>query len=91
MGVKVGFLEAPKPDAPEAVTGVRTPASAVVQRDGQAVVFVLDGDDHVTRRVVRVGRTLGGDREILDGLNVGENVVLSPAPELADGDAVQPR
>jgi len=56
-----------------------------------AVVFVLGSHDKVTRRAVRMGRALGGDREILDGLDVGENVVLSPAPELADGDAVQPR
>jgi len=92
MGVKVGFLEAPQTDStPEAATGVRVPASAVVQRDGQEVVFVPGSDGKVTRRAVRTGRVLGGDREILDGLTSGEYVVLSPAPELADGDVVQTR
>jgi len=89
MGVKVGFLEAPRVDgATDIVTGVRVPASAVVQRDGQDVVFTLGSGNKITRRAVRSGRALGGDREILEGLNAGESVVLSPPSTLMDGDAV---
>jgi len=89
MGVKVGFLEpleAPTSDA--APVGVRIPGSAIVQREGREAAFVLGSEGKVSRRVVRSGRALGADREILDGLNAGETVVLSPSPELADGDAV---
>jgi len=91
MGVKVGFLEPLSADADTAdaaPVGVRVPASAIVQRDGQEVAFVLGNDNKVSRRNVRSGRALGGDREVLDGLAAGDTVVLSPAPELMDGDAV---
>jgi len=37
---------------------------------------------------VRSGRALGADREILDGLNAGESVVLSPPSTLMDKDVV---
>jgi len=91
MGVKVGFLEpltaaANTPDA--APAGVRVPAGAIVRRDGQEVAFVLGSEGKVERRAVRSGRALGADREILDGLSAGETVILSPVPELTDGDRV---
>jgi len=67
MGVKVGFLEPLEASTSEAApAGVRVPASAIVQRDGQSVVFVLGNDGSVIRRVVRSGRALGADREILE-------------------------
>jgi len=94
MGVKVGFLESLPTTAQTAdavPAGVRVPASAVVQRDGQEVIFVLASDNKVNRRVVRSGRALGADREILEGLNAGELAVLSPPSVLMDGDRVDAR
>jgi len=89
MGVKVGFLEPLEaPTSQAAPAGVRVPGGAIVQRDGREVAFVLGSDGKVIRREVRSGRTLGADREILEGLSVGDTVVLSPSPELTDGDKV---
>jgi len=88
MGVKVGFLEPVTATSDAAPSGVRVPGTALIQRDGREVVFVLDSGNQVARRVVRSGRALGGDREILEGISAGETVILSPAPELVEGDVV---
>ena len=91
MGVRVAFLETPAPAdaaAPAPPRGVLVPASAVVSRDGKQVAFVLQGDT-VERREVGVGRSLGSDREITRGLRGGEQVVLEPGSDLADGARVR--
>ena len=41
-----------------------------------------------TARKLQLGRTLGDDREVLDGLSAGDQVVLDP-PKLADGAKVK--
>ena len=88
MGVNVSFLEAaPKADAP-APQGVRVPAAAVVERDGTTVAFVVEGDK-VQRRTLKPGQTLASERQILDGLRAGEQVVLDPPATLKDGDSVR--
>src|SRR6202008_2946426 len=40
MGVRVSFLDV-RPKATNAPTGVLVPASAIVQRDGRSVLFVV--------------------------------------------------
>ena len=42
-------------------------------------------------RPVKVGRTLGDDREITEGLNGGDTVVVSPPESLADGARIKPK
>jgi multidrug efflux pump subunit AcrA (membrane-fusion protein) len=89
MGVRVSFLEPSRPaDAPAAPTGVLAPAAAIVSREGKHVAFVV-ADDTVSRRELRLGRTLGDDREVLEGLGGGDSVVLDPPKDLADGDHVR--
>ena len=50
--------------------------------------FVL-ADDKVAMRKLKLGRTLGDDREVLDGLADGELVVLEPKEDLVDGAQVK--
>jgi RND family efflux transporter MFP subunit len=92
MGVAVSFLEKPQAQQADgqAMRGVRAPASAIGERDGKDVVFVLAGDgDEVELREVEVGRALGsGGQQVLSGLSAGEDVVLDPPAALADGSAV---
>ncbi|HLT45441.1 MAG TPA: efflux RND transporter periplasmic adaptor subunit [Luteimonas sp.] len=90
MGVAVSFLEKPQAAQEQAPRGVRVPSAAIVERDGEAVVFVLAGDgDEVERRAVETGRAVGsGGRQVLSGLSAGEAVVLDPPATLADGAAV---
>jgi RND family efflux transporter MFP subunit len=89
MGVRVSFLEDAKPAAAVAQNpGVLAPGAAIASRDGKNVAFVV-ADERVSQRALRLGRTLGDDREVLDGLAGGDTVVLDPPKDLADGAHVR--
>ena len=88
MGVRVGFLEAAKPAETNARPGVLVPAAAITQRDGKDVAFAINGEV-VQQRSLVLGRTLGDDREVLQGLDGGDSVVLDPPEQLADGARVR--
>jgi multidrug efflux pump subunit AcrA (membrane-fusion protein) len=47
-------------------------------------VFVVR-EGRAAQQVVKVGRSLGDDREITDGLKAGDAVVLAPPDTLVDG------
>ncbi|MGH8232212.1 MAG: efflux RND transporter periplasmic adaptor subunit [Steroidobacteraceae bacterium] len=89
MGVRVSFLEQASNDqsrpggATAAPAGVLVPASAIVQRNGNSVVFVIDGS-HARARSVTAGQNYGDQRQI-DGLAAGTRVVRSPPEALRDG------
>jgi RND family efflux transporter MFP subunit len=89
MGVRVSFLEAARPgQAAAEPPGVLAPSAAIASRDGKDVAFVID-DDTVSQRLLKLGRTLGDDREVLDGLAGGDTVVLDPPRNLSDGTRVR--
>ncbi|MGN6513464.1 MAG: efflux RND transporter periplasmic adaptor subunit [Lysobacteraceae bacterium] len=92
MGVRVSFLEKAQPQARQK-PGVLVPAAALAERGGRQVVFVVtdvrDATGTARQRAVTLGRTLGDDREVLDGVAGGETVVLDPADRLADGTRVR--
>lgn len=88
MGVRVSFLEAGKADAPKQKPGVLVPAAAIASRDGKQLAFVV-AEEKAVQREVTVGRSLGEDREVTQGLSGGETVVLDPPADLADGDRVK--
>jgi RND family efflux transporter MFP subunit len=93
MGVQVSFFDAPAAEAAASAadaprTRLLVPASAVVQREGVTVVFVLH-DETVERRAVTVGRALRDEVEVQAGLDEGDTVVVAPPPELADGTRVK--
>jgi RND family efflux transporter MFP subunit len=87
MGVRVAFLERATPEA-KTQPGVLAPSSAIVERDGRQVAFVVSGEK-AQQRAVKLGRTLGDDREVLEGLSGGETVVVDPPEKLADGARVR--
>ena len=93
MGVRVSFLEKAQPRQAERKPGVLVPADAIVARDGADIAFVVtdlkDGEGRASRRALQLGRTLGDDREVLDGVAGGETVVLDPPEGLADGARVK--
>ncbi|MFL6593151.1 MAG: efflux RND transporter periplasmic adaptor subunit [Luteimonas sp.] len=89
MGVRVSFLEAAKPAAAQQPQGVRAPTAAIVQRNGQDVVFALRDDDTVEQRTVKLGLAMGDDRQVLSGLGAGDSVVLDPPDSLVDGAKVR--
>ncbi len=87
MGVRVAFLEAARPAA-AVKPGVLVPAAALAQRDGDDVAFIV-ADGEARQRTLKLGRTLGDDREVLEGLAGGDSVVLDPSADLADGARVR--
>jgi RND family efflux transporter MFP subunit len=88
MGVRVSFLEPAQPGQVAETPGVLAPAAAIASRDGRDVAFVVT-DKTVSVRPVKLGRRLGDDREVLDGLAGGDAVVLDPPKDLSDGARVR--
>ena len=85
MGVRVSFYDnQPSQTAQTPTKGVLVPASAIVQRDGQSVVFVID-DDRVQRRKVVPGQNYSDMRLVESGLDRGTRVVRNPPADLVDG------
>ncbi|MBX3745619.1 MAG: efflux RND transporter periplasmic adaptor subunit [Verrucomicrobiae bacterium] len=66
------------------------PQSALATRGQLELVHVVAGD-HARLRLVRTGRRLGPDVEILAGLEPGESVVVDRPGPLADGQPVRVR
>ncbi|HVS75584.1 MAG TPA: hypothetical protein VHE11_01535, partial [Steroidobacteraceae bacterium] len=89
MGVRVSFLQPAAAQAGAAAGGklpagtVWVPASAIVQRGGRAIVFVVQGD-----RAREASITPGasqGDLRAVQGITSGTAVVQSPPARLRDG------
>ena len=55
------------------------PSRAVQQMEGETVVFVRSGADRYNRRSVTTGTDLGGEIEVVKGLEEGETVVTAGA------------
>jgi RND family efflux transporter MFP subunit len=89
MSARVSFLtkgtdEAKFKEKPKTVV----PASALVERAGTKVLFVLE-DDVVRMRNVTVGPEIGGGFEVLEGPSAGTRVVANPPATLVDGQRVK--
>ncbi|MGH7507715.1 MAG: efflux RND transporter periplasmic adaptor subunit [Longimicrobiales bacterium] len=89
MGARVVFRERSGDEANAAALPARVyvPAAAVRSEAGQDVVWVvIDGRAH--RRPIEAGPVMGGEREVRDGLEGGETLVLDPPAGLVDGEPV---
>lgn len=64
------------------------PRDAVTGRDGQRVVYRVEGE-YVVQVAVQTGRELGRMVEISSGLSEGDRVVLSPPGKMASGQKVE--
>jgi RND family efflux transporter MFP subunit len=71
-------------------TSVRVPASAVVVRGQMEILFVV-ANQRAQLHLVKTGKRLGDDVEILAGLDPGQVVVVSGAALLVDGQPVEAR
>jgi RND family efflux transporter MFP subunit len=90
IGVRVTFLGSkPAAATSSAAVGVLVPATAVVIRDKQSVVFIVR-DGRVRQSKVQLApKDVDAKKLILDGLKAGERVVLSPPDTLLDGVEVR--
>jgi RND family efflux transporter MFP subunit len=85
MSVKVAFQGAT--DTKTTQRNISIPKSALLQRDGRNVVWLLRSG-RAERRAVTVGATHGDDVEIAAGLNGGDAGIVEGADNLADGARV---
>ena len=69
---------------------ISLPASAVLSRGQLELVYVVR-NGRAEMRLVRSGKRHGHDVEILSGIEPGEQVIVSPAAALRDGDKVEVR
>jgi RND family efflux transporter MFP subunit len=64
------------------------PAAAVVRRGQMDLVYVVE-DGRARLRLVKVGKSLGPEVELLSGVQAGDLVVSEGAARLRDGQPVQ--
>ena len=95
MSVKVAFQDSARKatsatsDEPRAAArgNMTVPKSAIRQRDGRDVVWVVR-DGRAEQRAVTVGTTRGDDVAIAAGLSGGEKIVVDRTDHLAEGARV---
>ena len=85
MSAKVSFLTRPlKPEERKSVTAVQ--ATAVTQRDGKDVVFLIDNNIVKLTPITVIGKV--GDLSQISGVKPGDKVVLNATEKLKDGATV---
>lgn len=67
---------------------IRVPSEAVVERFGIPYIFVVNAD-HVQRRKVTTGLEVDGVYEIVQGLKVGEQIIVRGQTLLEDGSKIR--
>ena len=66
------------------------PAAAVQRTRGGTQVFLVDGDDRVQARTVKLGARVGGGYAVTSGLSAGELVIVSGLQKVKPGMTVSP-
>jgi RND family efflux transporter MFP subunit len=89
MGARVSFLSEGTKDAnnstQRAVAAVMIPPEAVQPNGDTGTVFIINGNDTVERRVVRLGARTSEGQLVLSGLPGGTRVASSNLSALSDG------
>lgn len=68
---------------------VVVPEEALLLQENRVSVFVVDDDNKVQPRVVKVGLRMPGQVEITEGLQAGEKVVIEGTQKVAPGKTVK--
>jgi len=88
MNAKATFMQRPAAGAKNDVSRVTIPKSAVAQRDGKSIVFVINNGRAVLQAVTP-GAEMGDRLEIKQGLAGGETIVIRGTENLTDGSRVR--
>jgi len=70
-------------------TGFTIPLEAVILRQGKPFALVVDESSRTHLRPLTLGEDNGQRVRLLQGLKAGEQVILNPAPTLAEGSKVR--
>lgn len=69
--------------------GLMVPSSAMVEHGELQGIFVITPEGTAEYRLVKTGKTLGSQVEILSGLGAGEKIAVSQIDQLRDGARVE--
>lgn len=76
---------------PVAETSVlRVPASSVIRRGQMELVFIRNGN-RAQLRIVKTGKQIGEEMEVVSGVNAGEEVITAGVSEISDGQPIEVR
>ncbi|WP_242110621.1 efflux RND transporter periplasmic adaptor subunit [Luteimonas aquatica] len=89
--IPAGMVGEVKLSVPRTAAAVIVPESAVITDAGGTRVALLDAASQLAYRQVKLGRNLGGEIEIIDGVAAGEQIVLAPNALLKQGMRVVAR
>jgi len=87
MNATVRFLADEKPKDTKGPAGVFVPATAIHDKDGKKIVFIVY-DGRAVAREVHV-TSARADGSLVDGLVGGENVITTAPATLKDGDKIK--
>lgn len=73
------------------VKALVVPANTVIIGQEAPRIATVDGENRLLFKKVRLGRDLGREIEILDGIDATDALVANPASALQEGEKVQPR
>jgi RND family efflux transporter MFP subunit len=89
MAARVTFLAAERdPAAAREKPKIVVPGSAIAERGGSNVVFVIE-DGAVKMRSIEVGQEIGNGFELVSGPPPGTKLVRDPGDELQDGQKIK--
>jgi HlyD family secretion protein len=87
MGAKVSFLKEQVTESPEEINGVMIPSSAIIKEDDLSYVFVIKNGSIIKTKIA-IGSSSSNFSRLIDGVEVGDNVVTDPNNELQNGQEV---
>lgn len=65
------------------------PSSALVFQEASTEVAVLDAEDRVHFKPIKVGKLMDGFTEVLSGISTADRLVQTPSAALLEGDRVR--
>jgi membrane fusion protein (multidrug efflux system) len=68
--------------------GVMIPERAISELQGRPFVWVVDADQEVQQRPVRLGESIGSEVAVIEGLAPGERIILEGVQKVHDGARV---
>ncbi len=71
------------------VKSLTAPAAVLIVTDQNLRVAVVDKDKRIAFRAIKLGRDLGRDVEILDGITAEDTLVVSPSDQLVEDEQVK--
>lgn len=91
MRIKPGMVAWVRLALSDAAQAITIPLVAVVKdKDGNPVAYVIDAQkEHVSARRLKLGRAFAKDVEVLDGLTIGEKIVVDGQHYVEDGQKIR--